>query len=58
MAKSVPIIDISPLLAKSAGEKQVAKDLHEACKTYGFFYITGHGVSEELQTELLLWLLV
>ncbi|HVF98132.1 MAG TPA: 2-oxoglutarate and iron-dependent oxygenase domain-containing protein, partial [Flavisolibacter sp.] len=38
--------------ASSASQQQTAMQIAQACKTAGFFYITGHGVSEELQKEL------
>ena len=42
----IPIIDISPLVAGDmAGERDVARQIGEACRGIGFFYITGHGVS-------------
>jgi isopenicillin N synthase-like dioxygenase len=46
----VPVIDISSL--KAGGCLKVAKQLGEACRECGFFYITGHGVSETLQLRL------
>ncbi|MEM7367706.1 MAG: 2-oxoglutarate and iron-dependent oxygenase domain-containing protein [Bacteroidota bacterium] len=49
---SVPVIDIAPLLAQSAQQTEVAHAIRKACQTHGFFYISGHGVSEQLQQEL------
>lgn len=42
---SIPIVDIS---AGNAPEK-----INAACREHGFFYISGHGVSESLQKDLL-----
>ena len=52
---SVPVIDINSLLANanpSADQKQIVDQIAQACKTVGFFYIIGHGVSETLQLQL------
>lgn len=48
----VPVIDISPLVTASQDCQQVADAIGQACRTHGFFYIVGHGVSEELQDRL------
>jgi isopenicillin N synthase-like dioxygenase len=45
-APSIPIIDISPLVAgDGAGEREVARLIGNACRGIGFFYITGHGIA-------------
>jgi isopenicillin N synthase-like dioxygenase len=45
-APSIPIIDISPLVAGGgAGEREVARLIGNACRGIGFFYITGHGIA-------------
>lgn len=48
----VPIIDISPLIAQSAGRHETANQIGEACRNCGFFYITGHGVEDALLQKL------
>ncbi|MFK7922472.1 MAG: isopenicillin N synthase family dioxygenase [Bacteroidia bacterium] len=48
----VPIIDISALRKTHSDRQFVAQALHGACTEFGFFYITGHGVSERLQNQL------
>lgn len=51
----IPIIDIRALISPdSTGEsiKLVAEKIHQACCEHGFFYISGHGVSKQLQAEL------
>lgn len=49
---SIPIIDISnidsPLLE---ARKQIAREIHDACSTCGFFYLKNHGLSEDLLEE-------
>ena len=49
---SLPVIDIHPLIAGTAARDRVAKQIGQACREYGFFYIVGHGVDEELQQRL------
>ncbi|MBD2446497.1 isopenicillin N synthase family oxygenase [Nostoc sp. FACHB-152] len=56
----VPIIDISALVDQtkksSSGTSQdcliIADEIRQACQDYGFFYIVGHGVDEQLQKQL------
>jgi isopenicillin N synthase-like dioxygenase len=44
----IPIVDVAPLLAGNAqGERAVARQIGDACRGIGFFYITGHGVTPE-----------
>lgn len=49
---TVPVIDISPLVSGQGDRKNVAKQLHAACRESGFFYISGHGINETLQNRL------
>lgn len=49
---SIPLIDIQPLLEGGSDKSQVTRKLARACRDHGFFYICGHGVSEDLQKEL------
>jgi isopenicillin N synthase-like dioxygenase len=44
---TIPVIDIAPLLA-GTDETGVAQKIGAACREVGFFYITGHGVPQEL----------
>jgi isopenicillin N synthase-like dioxygenase len=48
----VPIIDISALIARTRERYETARQIGEACRQCGFFYITGHGVGEALQQRL------
>ena len=44
--ETLPVIDIAPLRSPIAAERAaVAHALGEACRTIGFFYITGHGIA-------------
>jgi isopenicillin N synthase-like dioxygenase len=49
---SVPVIDISPLIESDKDRSEVADQIGQACRECGFFYIIGHGISEELQQRL------
>lgn len=45
----VPVVDFSPFHSGTAKDKQdLAKQIDEACRTVGFYVMTGHGVSAEL----------
>lgn len=55
----VPVIQVGPLLASlrqggplSEAAKKIALELHQAAHQVGFFYVAGHGVSEEQQAAL------
>lgn len=48
----IPVIDIRPLRAGHEGRLDVARRIGEPCREFGFFYVTGHGVEEHLQTRL------
>lgn len=48
----LPVIDVSPLITRSAAESTVAAQIGEACRDMGFFYVVGHGVEVNLQTRL------
>ncbi|XP_031478763.1 2-oxoglutarate-dependent dioxygenase 33-like [Nymphaea colorata] len=54
--KSIPIIDVAPLLAKcgdpnmaeDSGVLEVVRQLDRACKEIGFFYVKGHGIPDSI----------
>lgn len=48
----VPIIDISSLRDGKDNLQKVANELRKAATEYGFFYISNHGISEQLQQDL------
>jgi isopenicillin N synthase-like dioxygenase len=49
---AIPVIDVAPLVAGAPERRIVADKIGSACRESGFFYITGHGVDEELQRRL------
>lgn len=56
---SLPVFDLSPWLKSRENNPDLspvmqglATRLHQACRDIGFFYITGHGVSLEIQDRL------
>ncbi|EER28088.1 2-oxoglutarate-dependent dioxygenase asL3 [Coccidioides posadasii str. Silveira] len=54
--QTIPTIDISPFLWQDATEEavqDVVEAVRRACTTYGFFYLTGHGVSTSEQNKAL-----
>jgi isopenicillin N synthase-like dioxygenase len=48
----IPIVDVAPLVAGAGQRADVARRLGEACREFGFFYIVGHGVDEQLCARL------
>ena len=52
--RSIPIIDLTKSFSSSLADRQeVARQINEACTTVGFFYITGHGISDEVCNNVL-----
>lgn len=49
MESKIPLIDISAL---ANHPKQMAEQINKACQEHGFFYITNHDVSIDMQNKL------
>jgi isopenicillin N synthase-like dioxygenase len=49
---SIPIIDLTALTGGTGSADAVAAEISRACRDNAFFYIVGHGVSEDLQQRL------
>jgi isopenicillin N synthase-like dioxygenase len=50
--QQLPVIDVAPLVAGAGDVAGVARAIDTACREHGFFYVSGHGVGEELQERL------
>ncbi len=49
----LPIIDMAPLFGGDDGRRgDVARKIRTACRTYGFFYLKGHGIPAPLFDQL------
>ena len=52
-AAALPLIDLAPFLAGEPGSiTEVARQIGEACRSVGFFYLAGHGIAEALIEEV------
>ena len=51
---SIPTVDVSPYIedATTAQAKEVIQKIRHACRTSGFFQITGHGIPKALQNQV------
>lgn len=49
---ALPLIDVSALVAGTAGRDAIAAQIGAACRAHGFFYVTGHGVDPALVKRL------
>ena len=53
MSQRLPVIDISPMLAGSeAGRRRVAEEIGAACRDLGFFYVSGHAITQPTLDQL------
>lgn len=47
--EAIPIIDFAPFLSGDETQKRaIAEQIGKACRSAGFFYLTGHGIRQEL----------
>lgn len=49
---TIPVIDIGPFLRREPNASQIVRDIEIACRTIGFFLITGHGVCPKKTKKL------
>ncbi len=50
-APGVPIIGVAPRVTSDGDQAAVSYAIGQTCRVNGFFYVTGHGVSEELPRQ-------
>jgi len=48
----LPVVDIRALISQSDDRDHVAREIGDACRDWGFFYVVGHGVDPRLIREL------
>ena len=49
MTSEIPVIDLGDFLkAKPGARERTAGELQRACEQVGFFFISGHGVAQDL----------
>jgi isopenicillin N synthase-like dioxygenase len=49
---ALPIVNIAALVSGEEERNRVAAEIGAACREFGFFYVIGHGVDEDLQRRL------
>ncbi|KAF1043669.1 isopenicillin N synthase family dioxygenase [Xylophilus sp.] len=49
---TLPLIDVSTLVAGTPGRAEAARRIGAACRAHGFFYVQGHGVPADLVARL------
>ena len=50
--EGLPIVDVGPLVTGEGDLATMATAIDDACRAFGFFYVSGHGVDEVLQHRL------
>ena len=51
-SSDIVVVDAGPFLARSSSRRAEAQAIRHACRDCGFFYVSGHGVSETLLARL------
>jgi isopenicillin N synthase-like dioxygenase len=55
-AENIPVIDLSPsLTGDQSGQEAVAREIHKACRETGFFYVSHHGLKQDLIDAQFAW---
>jgi isopenicillin N synthase-like dioxygenase len=52
LSSQLPVIDITALVCGGDGMPEVSAQIGHACREYGFFYVTGHAIDEDIQRQL------
>jgi isopenicillin N synthase-like dioxygenase len=47
MKQTLPIIDVGDFLDTRDSAAEAAREIEKACREFGFFYATGHGLGSE-----------
>ena len=50
--EALPVIDVAPLVTGVGDVGAVAVAIDRACRQHGFFYVSGHGVADDVQARL------
>jgi isopenicillin N synthase-like dioxygenase len=56
VAHTIPVIDIAPFVNSTSSEEaraSVVAQVRDACITYGFFQLIGHGIPRKVQQKML-----
>ena len=48
----IPVIDITHMVSKGAMQEDMISKIRYACEMFGFFYVTGHGITLETQSNV------
>src|SRR5262245_40376493 len=55
-ATRIPVIDLAGSFSgDTAARKQIAWDIHRACRETGFFYVANHGIPRAMIDEQFAW---
>jgi len=50
---ALPVLDASPLFTfDGPARARLGREIEAACRTFGFFYVTGHGIESRVQENL------
>jgi isopenicillin N synthase-like dioxygenase len=53
VTQSLPVLDVTPLFGDDLdGQREVGRGIDGACRSHGFFAITGHGLDPDLRDRL------
>jgi isopenicillin N synthase-like dioxygenase len=50
----IPVIGVTSLRTRAIDERAVVREIGDACRGIGFFYITGHGIAPETLARVFL----
>ena len=50
---SIPVVDLAAFIQNRSPHVELTRHIDEICQKIGFFIVTGHGVDEQLQEEMM-----